>query len=88
MTSPDEDARRTRPATEAREAWGRFGPHAILVDAIVVVWNDLALLHPVHGRRETAPVPGLGQRSHANCIDRRGQTKDEQHDVAKLQKAG
>lgn len=30
------------PKPKACKAWVRFGPHAMLVDAVVVVWNDLA----------------------------------------------
>ena len=30
------------PAPKACKAWVRFGPHAVQVDAMVVVWNDLA----------------------------------------------
>ena len=30
------------PQPKACKAWVRFGPHAMLVDAVVVVWNDLA----------------------------------------------
>lgn len=30
------------PSPKPCRAWVRFGPHAMLVDAVVVVWNDLA----------------------------------------------
>ncbi|GAA1969021.1 hypothetical protein GCM10009776_35140 [Microbacterium deminutum] len=30
------------PRPKACRAWVRFGPHAMLVDAAVVVWNDRA----------------------------------------------
>ncbi|MDQ7876569.1 hypothetical protein Q9R08_01125 [Microbacterium sp. QXD-8] len=30
------------PKPKLCKAWVRFGPHALLVDAVVVVWNDLA----------------------------------------------
>ena len=30
------------PQPKPCKAWVRFGPHAVQVDAIVVVWNDLA----------------------------------------------
>ena len=29
------------PLPKACKAWVRFGPHAVRVDAMVVVWNDL-----------------------------------------------
>ena len=30
------------PRPKACRAWVRFGPHALQVDAVVVVWNDVA----------------------------------------------
>lgn len=30
------------PQPKPCKAWVRFGPHALQVDAVVVVWNDLA----------------------------------------------
>ncbi|MFK4806166.1 hypothetical protein ACI3KX_09880 [Microbacterium sp. ZW CA_36] len=30
------------PKPKPCKAWVRFGPHAMLVDAIVLVWNDIA----------------------------------------------
>lgn len=30
------------PQPKPCKAWVRFGPHAMLVDAVVVVWNDVA----------------------------------------------
>lgn len=30
------------PQPKPCKAWVRFGPHAMLVDGVVVVWNDLA----------------------------------------------
>jgi hypothetical protein len=30
------------PQPKACKAWVRFGPHPMLVDATVVVWNDIA----------------------------------------------
>ena len=30
------------PKPKPCKAWVRFGPHAMLVDAVVVVWNDIA----------------------------------------------
>ena len=30
------------PAPKSCKAWVRFGAHAVQVDAVVVVWNDLA----------------------------------------------
>ncbi|MCR2764990.1 hypothetical protein NQ152_15905 [Microbacterium sp. zg.B48] len=30
------------PQPKPCKAWVRFGPHAVEVDAVVVVWNDLA----------------------------------------------
>ena len=30
------------PKPKACKVWVRFGPHAMLVDAVVVVWNDVA----------------------------------------------
>jgi hypothetical protein len=30
------------PQPKPCKAWVRFGPHAMQVDAVVVVWNDLA----------------------------------------------
>ena len=30
------------PNPKPCRAWVRFGPHAMLVDAVVVVWNDVA----------------------------------------------
>ncbi|MGC5224909.1 hypothetical protein ACPW96_20280 [Micromonospora sp. DT81.3] len=30
------------PQPKPCKAWVRFGPHAVLVDGVVVVWNDVA----------------------------------------------
>lgn len=30
------------PSPKRCKAWVRFGPHAMRVDAVVVVWNDIA----------------------------------------------
>lgn len=30
------------PQPKPCKAWVRFGPHAVHVDAVVVIWNDLA----------------------------------------------
>ena len=45
--TPEELQQDTLPITrdpnpKPCKAWVRFGPHAMLVDAVVVVWNDIA----------------------------------------------
>ncbi|WP_240658512.1 hypothetical protein [Microbacterium sp. CPCC 204701] len=45
--TPQELQKDTLPVTRDPQpkpcrAWVRFGPHAVLVDAVVVAWNDVA----------------------------------------------
>lgn len=58
------------PRPKACSAWVRFGPHARQVDAVVVVWNDVAR-YTVHHRRQGAALLGPGQQRHGPRLSER-----------------
>ena len=69
--TPEERREDTLPVTrdpkpKACKAWVRFGPHAMLVDAVVVVWNVLAC-----GIQFS--VGELAGLVYSNCVNSSGQ---------------